>query len=316
VTSPPFPILFIGTDRLSVHCLNELIKHPGLEVKSIITQANKPKGRKMRSLASLVAHRASALSLPFLTPEDLKSNEFLSKVEDTKADWIVLLSYGKILPKKLLSMFPERAINFHASLLPRWRGAAPIQRAIMAGDSHLGMTLQIMNPQLDKGPIISSRSFKMEEEMDAETVFLKMEDLIKDLLPDLIAYMKGFITPKPQGEEQAIYAHKIDKKESRIIWNDPAIKVFNQIRALVMGPQAYAFDPRSKRVKVYKAKYLNKNISQNPPGQVIDIGPDHFKLACYHSILSILKLQPESKKIMSAADYIRGYNIKVGDIFK
>lgn len=330
-----FSVIFLGTDNISLQGLNHLLQHPEFEIKGIVTQKPRPSGRGMRSLSSAVAQRGAELSLPVLTPDNLKNTVFLSQVKNLQAKWLVLLSYGKILPPVLLSMFPDRALNFHASLLPFWRGAAPIERAIMAGDTMLGMSLQVMTPRLDTGPLVGSRSFKMSREMDASYAFKKMAVLIQDLLTDLQKYMKGHLTPVPQDKTKISYAQKIDKKESRIIWNEPALKIFNKIRALVMGPQAYTLH-KGKRIKIYKARWETehansygfqtntttsssgadlKNDTSFAPGQVIKIGSDYFKVACGESSLSVLQVHPESKKIMSAGEYIRGYNLKEGDFF-
>lgn len=309
-----FPIIFLGTDRISLQGLNHLLQNPSFEIKGIITQKAKPRGRGMYSRLSPVAQRAKDLSLPVLMPDNLGDPEFLSNVKNLKAQWAVLLSYGKILPLNFLSLFPQRALNFHASMLPRWRGAAPVQRAIMAGDRELGMSLQVMQPQLDSGPLIGTRVFELTEEMDAIDAFEKMNLLIKDLLTDLLEYMNGQRIPVPQKEEGAIYARKIDKKESQIVWNESAVNIFNKVRALSIGPQAYTFY-REKRVKIYKAKPGFEDPSEVWPGQVVDTGSDYIKVACRKSTLFIFYLQPESKKIMSAGDYIRGYNVRPGVYF-
>ena len=305
-----FPIIFLGTDDISLHGLNQLIQHPAFKIKGVITQKARPKGRGMRSLLSPVAKRAEHFSLPVLMSDNLKDSDFLSKVKGLGAQWAVLLSYGKILPKAFLSLFPEKALNFHASLLPRWRGAAPIQRAIMAGDRKLGMSLQVMEPRLDAGPLIGVRSFELTAEMDAIDAFRKMESLIGELLTDLLEYMKGRRVPVPQEGEQT-YARKIDKKESQIIWDESALKIYNQIRALVRGPQAYTVY-KGKRIKIYKAQYCFDNTLDVLPGQTVEVSSDYFKVACRKSVLSVIQLQPESKKIMSAGEYIRGYNFKMG----
>ena len=330
-----FSVIFLGTDDISLQGLNHLLRHHEFEVKGIVTQKSRRQGRGMRFLDSAVAQRAKELSLPVLTPDNLKDPDFLSQVKKLQAKWLVLISYGKILPPVLLSMFPERALNFHASLLPRWRGSAPIERAIMAGDKKLGMSLQVMTPHLDTGPLIGTRSFEMNMEMDSSYAFKKMTDLIQDLLTDLREYMKGRLTPVLQDETQVSYAQKIDKKESRIIWNESSLKIFNKIRALVKGPQAYTLY-KGKRIKIYKAKWdiehetsssfqsdfavsisstELKNDTGFSPGQVVKTGSDHFKVACGDSSLSVIQVHPESKKIMSAGEYIRGYNLKEGDFF-
>ena len=309
-----FPIIFLGTDRISLKGFNQLIQHPALKIKGVITQASHLKERGMRPHLSPVARRAEKLSLPILTPDNLKSPEFLSEVKSWKAQWAVVLSYGKILPDDFLCLFPDRALNFHASLLPRWRGAAPVQRAIMAGDGELGMSLQVMEPQLDTGPLVGAYSFEIKPEMDAIDAFQKMELLIGRLLTDLLEYMKGNRVPVPQDNSKAIYARKIDKKESRINWDQPAITIFNQIRALVAGPQAYTVY-KGKRIKIHKAGRLFTDCSIASPGRIMKIEYDCFTVACRHSVLSVLCLQPESRKIMSAGEYLRGHNIKPGDFF-
>ena len=309
-----FSVVFLGTDHIALKGLNRIQQDSGFDVKGVVTQAPKKQGRGWHSLMSPVAQRAKELSLPVFLPDNLKSSEFLSKIKDLKASWVVLLSYGKILPRDFLSLFPGRALNFHASLLPRWRGAAPVQRAIMEGDETLGMSLQVMEPKLDAGPLIGTRMFKMTMEMDAADVFNKMDLLIQELLTDLLEYMRGNLVPVPQEESSTSYAHKIDKQESRIVWQGPGLKIFNQIRALVMGPQAYTFY-KGKRLKIYKARYHSEKHTMNTPGQIVELSSDSFKVACCDSVLSVIQLQPESKKIISAGEYIRGYNIKIGDIF-
>ena len=328
-----FPLVFMGTDSLSLKALNQLLMRKEFKVKAVVTRKARPKGRGLSFKPSLVAQKAGELKLPLWAPEDLKACDFLSAIKSLKAKWLIVLSYGKILPPELLSLFPERALNFHASLLPRWRGAAPIQRAIMAGDTQLGMSLQLMKKELDQGPLIGLKSFSFTNKMDARDVFSKMGLLIEELFPDMLAYMRGEKRPVPQQESSALYAQKIQKSESRIDWDRPALKIFNQIRALVMGPQAYTVY-KAKRLKIFKA-FPVEGWTQNPgpplesaqkplsrfstagasSGQVVELAKDHFKVACYKSLLKVQQVQPESKKILSAGEYIRGCGLKPGDKF-
>ena len=168
-------------------------------------------------------------------------------------------------------------MNFHASLLPRWRGAAPIQRAIMAGDQELGMSLQVMENRLDTGPLIGSCSFKMEKETDATEVFKKMELLIQELLIDLLEYMKGKRTSISQNGTPT-YAHKVSKEESRIVWNNTALQIFNKIKALVIGPQAYT-TYKGKRIKICKAKCISERVNITP-GQIISVNSNSLSRFC------------------------------------
>ena len=323
----PHPLLFIGSDLISLKAFNPIVQNPSFKVKGVMTlpppNTNKKNNSRKLKYENPVMQKAKEMSLPIWTPENLKEPKFLSQVENSKAKWVVLLSYGKILPVEFLSLFAERALNFHAGLLPRWRGAAPVQRAIMAGDKELSMTLQVMNTTLDTGPLIASRSFKMTEDMDAVDAFQKMGLLIPDLLTDMLKYMEGRIKPVPQKESEAGYAKKIDKKECHIAWNTPALSVFNKIRALATGPQAYSFY-KGKRLKIYKARYRDESMKKKPntpkdefasvsPCGEIEVGADNFTVTCQQSALKILKVQPESKKIMSAGEFIRGFRLKTGD---
>ena len=340
-----FPLIFLGTDDFSLKCLNSLIKYstqinhpkvkakqslplakslkPIFEVRGVITQPVRRKGRGWHQLPSPVQKKAQELSLPVLTPVNLKDPDFLSQVKALKAKWAILLSYGKILPLHFLSLFPQRALNFHASLLPRWRGAAPVQRAIMAGDKTMGLSLQVMHSGLDKGPVIGARAFTLTTDMSAISVFDKMALLLEELLTqDMLSYMQGQKVPQPQEESQATWAPKIEKKESQLIWSQPALTLFNQIRALVKGPQAWTLY-KGKRIKIYKSFVPNKKIGNNKyqisikPGQVVEVQKNGFTVACgKKSFLSIVTMQPESKKIISAGDYIRGYGLKKGDCFE
>ena len=309
----PFSIVFLGTDQTSLNCLNKLIDNPDFDVKGVITQPVRRSGRGWKLQHSVVAQRAQELSLPVLTPDNLKSEDFLSVIKNWKVDWAVVLAYGKILPLSFLSLFPKRALNFHASLLPRWRGAAPVQRAIMAGDQKMGMSLQVMETKLDTGAIVGVRSFPFTEEMDAAFVFKKMDILIEELLKDLREYMENKRKAKPQKNEQAIYAHKITKKESVIAWSDPVLKIFNQIRALTIGPQAYTFY-KGKRLKIYQAMPFSFKKTAGFPGQIVKVGSKDFVVACQNGTLKILRVQPESKRIMWAGEYLRGCSLREGEI--
>ena len=305
----------MGTGNISVHCLNCLQVHPQLDLKAVISTPGLPKGRGLKAQMSAVSIRAQELSLSCLTPHDLRSAEFLSQLKLLKADWAVVLAYGKILPKEFLSLFPGRALNFHASLLPRWRGAAPIQRAIMAGDSVLGMSLQVMESRLDTGAIVGTRSFALSDKMDSVIAFKKMEKLTQDLLEDMIEYMKESKTAKIQDEQQSSYAHKIDKKKDCLIaWSKPVTKIFNQIRGLATGPQAYTFY-KGKRIKIYKAEKFShqKLVQPGECGSIYDLSTEGFHVCCGDGMIKIKELQMESKRKMNAAEFIKGYHLQKGE---
>ena len=313
--NPKFPVIFMGTGSLALRCAQALKKHSNIELKGLISQPAKAQGRGLKTRPSPLALWADTLSLPYFTPHELKSQSFLSQIAALQADWTVVLSYGKILPSEFLSLFPKRILNFHTSLLPRWRGAAPIERAVMAGDRTLGMSLQIMEKKLDTGALIGSQAFNLSEDLDAAFAFKKMEELIPLLLEDMMDYMKGNKSPQPQEEKKASYAKKIDKKQDcRIIWSEPAVKIFNQIRGLSAGPQAYTFY-KGKRLKIHKSKKIcyNDKAHLKNAGSVHKIDSEGFEVLCGLGSLKIQQVHPESKKLMSAGEFIKGYPLQLGD---
>ncbi len=313
--SSVFPILFLGTELISLECFHALLAHSAFEIKGVVTQAIRSPGRGLSKCDSPVALRAKELGLPVFTPLSLKAKEFLQTIRCLGARWVVMLSYGKILPIDFLQLFPNRVLNFHASLLPRWRGAAPIQRVLLAGDKETGMSLQVVKEKLDAGSIIGSRRFQIEDEMDAIFLLHKMISLIPEMMDDLILYMQNELSPTPQDESQTSYARKIDKKENLIVWSQSGLQIFNQIRAFALGPQSYTFF-KKKRLRIHKAEYSpHQSSSFHSPAEIVEIGPDFFQVACQDSLIKIVQVQPESKGILSAGEYVRGYGLKKGSYF-
>ncbi len=316
-------IIFLGTNLLAQFCLKELSKLHELNIKGVITQAFKHSKRggknKTQKKISPVATTAQELSLPVLMPKCIKDLKVITEVCSWKARWAILLGYGQILPKEFLSLFPKRALNLHASLLPKWRGAAPIQRAIMNDDKQMGMTLQVITPRLDAGDIIATRCFTLTDEMDSVFVFTKMEDLVQSLLKDVLNYMRGDCQPICQKESQSTYAKKIRKTECLILWTENARTVFNKIRGLSIGPQAYTFY-KNKRLKIIQAQMLPTQINFTQtqsnwiPGKVLKAHENQLIVACgNYSAIRILRLQPESRKALTTENYLKGYPLKVGD---
>ena len=334
--------IFLGSATLALKGLEQIEQQKELKLKGIITQAEKAGGRGLKTKPSPLQKKAQALCVPALTPENLKDQDFLQQVKALKAEWALVFCYGKILPPKFLSLFPKKALNFHASLLPRWRGASPIQRALMAGEQTLGMSLQVMEQHLDKGPLIGTYPLHVPHTKDARWVFDQVPNMIKALMPKLLLYTKGQTTPTPQDDTKATYAPKIDKKECPIVWDQPAQTIQNQIRALSAGPHAYTLR-NGKRLKIYscllsspltlKTKthlgFFNSPGSSHksqgdsnksdslqqppPPGTIFSaLGGKELVVACKKSYLSLLEVQPESKKIMSATDYLKGYARNTG----
>ena len=305
----------MGSSLLSVKCLESLRAYENLEVKAVVAVPPRPQGRGLKMQAPPTALKAQELNLPLFMPESLKDSVFLSQIKNLKAQGALVLAYGKILPKAFLNMFPEKCLNFHASLLPKWRGAAPVERALMAGDSKTGMSLQVMGPGLDTGPLISVKSFDVTDEMDSQDVFQKMEGLTVDMLDDVCLYMQGLKSSTPQKEHLKSYAEKVDKKESLIMWSNPAQKILNQVRALSLGPVAYTFY-KKKRLKIYKAKMGSLLAdSKDSAGCVKALDSKGVQVLCGDQfLLRLQEVQMESKKRMPADLWAKGFGIKPGDI--
>ena len=301
------PIIFCGTRGLAVFCFKQLLSHPRFLVKALITV---PLG------SSSIVKLAKEHKVKVLLPERLEDSDFLSDIKSLKVSQVQVLGYGRMIPRSFLDLFPGQVLNFHGSVLPRWRGAAPIERAIMAGETRLGMSLQVMKLKLDTGDIIKSLSFPFTEEMSAKNAMTEMEKQIVQLIPKALCYSEGKVQPKKQDEALATYAHKIKKSESLIDWNRSAKHISLQIRALVIDRQAFAFY-RKKRLKIYEARVSDfvPALEKKTPGSIF-VSPSRLYVCCGDKkILEILVLQPENKRSMRAGDFINGYRPQSGENF-
>lgn len=218
----------------------------------------------------------------------------------------VVVAFGQILTEDLMGSFLFGCVNVHGSILPRWRGAAPIQRAIEAGDTASGVTLQKMVKRLDAGDIIGLRKVEISTEMDARELYEKLAELGADLLRvELMDYVRGNLAPQPQDETLVTYAKKIEKSESLIDWNQSAQQIHNKVRAFVMGPGTSA-TLLSKKVKIIKTTLAEVSDSKKTPGSVLDFGKDRLLVQTGSGVLEILVIQPESRNKMSAAQFLAG----------
>jgi methionyl-tRNA formyltransferase len=306
-----FRILFLGTPDFAVTSLSRLISDAHFEIAAVVTQPDRPAGRKMQLKTSPVKDLALKHGLKVFSPETVNSDEFRDAIAQLGAESAVVVAFGQIL-----DLFPRGSVNVHGSLLPRWRGAAPIQRALMAGDSESGVALQIVVRKLDAGPLLGVRRVEITDETDA----LKLHDQLKICGADLLHveymdYLRGNLSPSVQDEALVTIAPKIDKIESKINWSRSAREVFNQVRGLVMGPVATVVSPTGQVVKLYQTRVAVEQGKSSPPGEIIAVSPSSFTVACAQGALEILQVQPESRSRQSVADYLRGYPVKVSDRF-
>ncbi len=310
-----FKILFCGTPQFAVPSLEALHLDPRFQIVSVFTQPDRPSGRGQKLQPSPVKKKALELGLTVETPERASAKEVVQSVKDRDMDVAVVVAYGQILSQAFLDSFKEGCVNVHSSLLPRWRGAAPIQRALMNGDNISGVSLQKVVKKLDAGPIIASRDLPLTAQMGALELTEKLSDLGSELLlQSLEPFLKGQRPLKGQDESLVTYATKIEKVEGLVDWKQSAHSVHNKIRGLNMGgPFAYTMF-NDKNLKIHKS-YPSSLSEVGQPGQVVLVGNDHFVVACGDGALELWVVQPESKAQMNAADFIRGYHLKKGDCF-
>ena len=307
-------ILFLGTPEFAAESLKLLVRDDHYDIAAVVTQPDRPAGRKMQPRPSPVKEVALAAGLRVHSPETVNTAEFRAETADLKCEAAAVVAFGQILGQKFLDLFPRGCVNVHGSLLPRWRGAAPIQRAIMAGDRETGVALQLVVKKLDAGDVLGARRIELRDEDDAVAVYDRLKVLGADLLHiEFMDYLRGNLVAHPQDESQVTHAAKIEKAEARIDWTRSARDVANQIRGLALGP--YAFCLRGgKPLKLRRARA--RDGAAGAPGEVVQVAEDRFAVACGEGALEVLEAQPESRANQSAESYLRGYPLKVGDRFE
>lgn len=312
-------IAFLGTPDFARYHLASLLNDSHYQVVGVVTQPDRPSGRHMRLTPSSVKRLALESGLCCITPESVRSDEVLAEISSWKAEAAVVVAYGQILPQKFLDLFPEKVVNVHASLLPRWRGAAPIQRAIEAGDKMTGVSLQVMVKKLDAGDVIGSYSLPIDENMDAFQLHDALMPLGAKLLHiEFMDYLRGNLMPTPQDESLVTYARKIEKAEARLNWKDSAQQLKNHVRAMVMGPGSVC-EWRDKKIKITKVMVPDGGAAAGvfqKAGEVLDVQREHFDVACGQGVLRVLEVQPESRPNMSVKDFLLGHRLMKGDVLK
>lgn len=304
--------VFLGTPDIARACLEAMIKDEHFEVVGVVSQPDRPAGRKLKLTPSPVKDLVLPLGIPVLTPEKINTDEVLQTIADWRAEVAVVVAYGQILSQKFLDLFPQRVVNVHASLLPRWRGAAPVQRALMTGDADTGVSLQIVVRKMDAGPILGARKIPLPPEVNANDIFAKVAALGSELLSvELMDYLRGNLTPLPQDESKVTLAPKIAKEEAFVDWSWPAEKVHNHVRGLTAGPIAATLRG-GKIVKLHATKVVEPQGSKGAAGTLVAVSASTLHVLCGQGVLEIIKLQPESRSAMTAAEYLRGYPVKSG----
>lgn len=308
-------ILFMGTPDFARSILEKLHKD-GENIVAVVTQPDKPQGRKMILTPPPVKQYAMDNGLPVYQPVTLKDGAFAEELSLIDPELIIVAAYGKILPAYVLDYPKHGCINAHASLLPRWRGAAPIQRAIMAGDRLSGVTAMYMAQGLDTGDMILTVRVPITDEDDFGTLHDKLAVAGGEAMTETIAKLRdGTVTREVQNDADATYAAKIENPDCVIDFTKSVTDVYNQVRGLSPVPLALTWMPDCKRLKIVAAQQEIRSVTA-APGTVVAIEGGTLDIACADGILHVTHLQPEGKGRMAAADFLRGRKLSVGDLLR
>ena len=300
-------IVFMGTPDFAVPSLQALID-AGHDVCAVYTQPDKPQGRKQILTAPPVKTLALEHDIPVFQPNTLKNEDEQARLRELAPEVIIVVAYGKLLPKAVLDIPPHGCINVHGSLLPRWRGAAPIQWAVIAGDEMAGVTTMQMAEGLDTGDMLLTYETKVGEKETAGELFDRLAQSGAELLTQTLVKLDE-ITPRPQDDAQSCYAHMLDKQMAVIDWSKSAHEIDCLIRGL--NPWPIALTALSgERLKVFAAEKAN---GRGEPGTVLEADPKKgLTVACGEGALKLIEIQLVGGKRMKATDFLRGHSLEVG----
>ena len=308
-------VIFMGTPAFSVPILQALIDEETIEIVGVVSQPDRKVGRKQLITPPPVKQLAMEHNLTMYQPEKLSGSEEMKEILELDIDLIITAAYGQYVPTKLLNAPTHRAINVHASLLPKYRGAAPIHYAVLNGDEKTGITIMYMEKEMDAGNIISQREIAINDEDDTGILFEKLSlvgrDLLMDTLPAIFAGENESIV---QNEDEVTFSPMISKEQEKIDWTLTAREVFNHIRALRPAPGAYTI-LEDQRFKIWAAEVVEDNTSAEP-GTIIFADTKEMYVACGEgTILSLIEVQPSGKKRMPVTNFLAGTQIEEGTLF-
>lgn len=306
-------ILFMGTPEFALYSL-QAIFDSGEEIVGVVTQSDKPKGRRMVMTSSPVKLFAVEKNIPVYQPATLRDGAFECTLKELQPELIVVVAYGKILPQYVLDYPAYGCINAHGSLLPKYRGAAPIQRAIMNGEKITGVTAMYMDIGIDTGDMINTETVEISDSDNFETVHDKMAIAgAKSLLRAIDSIKDGTVERIKQDDSLATYVEKIERDDCVLDFSRDAVSLFNHIRGLSPIPLSFTNTPDGKILKVVSSEVISISASDNESGTVISLDNGIISVACGNGILGITEVIPEGKKKMASSDFIRGRKINVGD---
>ena len=306
-------IIFMGTPDFSVGTLEALVE-AGHEVCLVVTQPDKPKGRGKEMQYTPVKEAALKHGIEVYQPRRIREAECVEKLRQYNADIMVVIAFGQIIPKEILEMVPYGCVNVHASLLPKYRGAAPIQWSIIDGEAVTGVTTMQMDEGLDTGDMLLKTEVPITAEETGESLHDKLAKAGAAICVETLAKLQeGSIVPEKQGESPTAYAKMLDKKLGNIDWTKSAAEIERLVRGLNSWPSAYTYWNK-KVVKIWKASVTDEN-SNEQVGTVVKVEKDSFYVQTGNGLLKVLELQIPGKKRMDAGAFLRGYTIEPGEVF-
>lgn len=307
-------VIFMGTPDFAVPVLKGLIDSAEHEVTAVVTQPDKARGRSGKPVFTPVKQLAAEYGIPVYTPARVKSPEFVEQLSKIPCDVIVVVAFGQILSKEILDMPARGCVNVHASLLPRWRGAAPMQWSILAGDKKTGITTMQMDEGLDTGDMLLKKEVQIEDTETGESLHDKLAALGSDLLLETLKQAQaGTLRPQPQKDEESTYAKMLTKELGKIDWNRDALEIERYVRGLNSWPSAYT-GYKGKTLKIWKAQLVSDEDEPAEPGTVTAVEKNSFIVQAGNGKLRILEVQLEGKKRMDTGSFLRGVKLEKGDV--
>jgi len=310
-------VIFMGTPDFAVPVLKTLAEN--YTVVAVVTKVDKPKGRGNKLTPTPVKELAVSLGIDVIQPENVRTDEFYDALCNYGADVFVTAAYGKILPVRIIDIPKYGCINVHASLLPHYRGAAPIWRVIMNGETETGVTTMFTDEGMDTGDILLAEKCEIDDEITVGELYDKLSDMGSELIVKTIdGILDGSVTRTPQEHEKATYAPMVGKEDGNIDWSLDAKSIHNLVRGTNPFPTAFTYLD-GERIKIWRTRVEDRQVVSSAdmcPGSVINVSKDGIDVLTGDGVIRILELQGNSSKRMSVRDYLNGHKIDLGQIFK
>lgn len=309
--SPSWPIVFMGTPEVAAASLQHLLNGPD-PVVGVVTQPDRPAGRGQKRVSSPVRRVAEGYHIPVLTPEKIRDPAFFASLKSWAPQLIVVVAYGRILPRSVLDLPPQGCLNVHYSLLPKYRGAAPVAWAILNGEGKSGVTTMRLVEKMDAGPTLLQEETSLVPNETTASLEAKLIPIGARLLLETIRRLKeGSVTPKPQREEEATYAPILKKEDGQIDWSQPAKAIESRVRAFYPWPSAYTY-LQGKLLKIYRAAVITAE-EKGLPGEVVRAHRGGLWITTGQGILGLEEVQLENRKRLAAAEFLKGTRIGKGE---